>query len=749
MSTEFEATENKQDQKENDCCLQNDSHNAHMPRANSFALLSLLIVTSAFFAAPFDAIEGELLRGNPAVRPGVTLFAAGTLIGIALDPMLPRRITSVLRKPKAIPVLCAIIAVALIAPMSIDWLSMLLFNDASQSQGFFGTGPFVYSRNILWIISPTLEILAGYLTVNLLLNAGAIFSRIDNPLHPITDSPKARVLLCWTVMVWGLQVRQATAMAYEYAAVPISSLLALIICIGIFALPLIALRALCRSGKLYHLAPGTNFPSLLIGSFSIGVIIWGALVRVAHVSVLAHPGFTLFLTATSSFCTFLLMKQAERIPTGIQEDCDGDATQHETRDRLFQEAGLAPREAEIAQLFADGRTSGEIANQLSIKPATVRSALQRSYKKLGVGNKNEFMSLLDTEAKATQIKTDMSDAPNASAQNDAIPKTLLPGWAMALIVLIAFACVIPAALDMQTWGAHRPWLYSVAFIFVFCGITFMSLLPTSELPGIADDALCATCVAMYFGFSWEETLRLATPYGLADVTSPFLLVIVCMPMVPIVTRQNSNGSGKRIAAMLAVAILALLSYLIWRPGLFVISLSAFCGLIYQAWRRSALDPSYVGALIAIFGLCAIASDILVNKYGDYLIYNDAFTDPYGGRQAFTMLCAVCAIIAGIVAIFACALLTRSIHARSLASNVNKSGFEPNGRVWHYLMGCGLNETQTSVLLMIAKGASSQQISDALGYSRGSINSARRVGYTRLGVRDRLGLVTLLSQVDSL
>lgn len=749
MSAGFEATDSKRDQQEDERRPQNVNHGAHMTKVGLLALLFLLIVVSAFFAAPFDAIEGEVLRGNPAVRPGVTLFAAGTLIGIALTLMLPRRITNVLRKPKAIPVLCAIIAVALIAPMSIDWLSMLFFNDASQSYGFFGTGPFVYSRNLLWIISPALEMLAGYLTVNLLLNAGAIFSRIDNPLRPAIDSPKARVLLCWTVMAWGLLARQATAMAYEYAAAPISSLLALIICIGIFTLPLIALRKFCHSDQSCHLAPSTSFPSLLIVSFSLGVIIWGALVRVVHVSVLAHPGFTLLLSAALFYCVFLLVRQAERTPACVQEECDDVATLHETRDRLFQEAGLAPREAEIAQLFADGRTSGEIANQLSIKPATVRSALQRSYKKLGVGDKNEFISLLDTEAKATQTKTDTSDTPNVSAQNDATPMTLLPEWAMALIVLIAFACVIPAALDMQAWGAHRPWLYGMALAVSTGGMTYIALRLKDGQSTKTNNTPLTIVAALYLGFAWEETLRLATPYGLRDVTLPFLIVITCASAAASSNRSILNGYGNRAATALSVGILAMLACLMWRPSLFAISACAFCALLYQMSNRSMLNPTCIGACAVSFGLSAIASDVLVNKYGDYIFGNDGFTSPFGGRQSFAMLCFIYAILAGTIAVAACILLMRSMHAHSLTTNMDASGFDVGGRAWHYLMGCGLNETQASVLLMIAKGASSQQISDALGYSRGSINSARHVGYTRLRVRDRLGLVKLLSQVDSL
>jgi two-component system, NarL family, nitrate/nitrite response regulator NarL len=48
---------------------------------------------------------------------------------------------------------------------------------------------------------------------------------------------------------------------------------------------------------------------------------------------------------------------------------------------------LSKREREILQLIAEGRTTPDIANQLYLSPATVKTHLQRIYQKLGVSDR--------------------------------------------------------------------------------------------------------------------------------------------------------------------------------------------------------------------------------------------------------------------------------------------------------------------------------------------------------------------------
>lgn len=55
---------------------------------------------------------------------------------------------------------------------------------------------------------------------------------------------------------------------------------------------------------------------------------------------------------------------------------------------------LSPRELEIARMWADGRTTDEVAGALGLRPASVRNRLQRIYLKLDVHGKVELVRAL-------------------------------------------------------------------------------------------------------------------------------------------------------------------------------------------------------------------------------------------------------------------------------------------------------------------------------------------------------------------
>lgn len=62
--------------------------------------------------------------------------------------------------------------------------------------------------------------------------------------------------------------------------------------------------------------------------------------------------------------------------------------------RLFERAGLTPREAEVARLALKGLPSPEIAHVLGMSEKTVRQHLSRVYEKHGVSSRGELFHLL-------------------------------------------------------------------------------------------------------------------------------------------------------------------------------------------------------------------------------------------------------------------------------------------------------------------------------------------------------------------
>jgi two-component system, NarL family, response regulator DesR len=63
------------------------------------------------------------------------------------------------------------------------------------------------------------------------------------------------------------------------------------------------------------------------------------------------------------------------------------------RERLEPPA-LSPREREVLALAADGSTTSQIANRLTVSPGTVKRHLSSCFAKLGVENRSEALALL-------------------------------------------------------------------------------------------------------------------------------------------------------------------------------------------------------------------------------------------------------------------------------------------------------------------------------------------------------------------
>lgn len=93
---------------------------------------------------------------------------------------------------------------------------------------------------------------------------------------------------------------------------------------------------------------------------------------------------------------------------------------------------------------------------------------------------------------------------------------------------------------------------------------------------------------------------------------------------------------------------------------------------------------------------------------------------------------------------ACMLARRNLEFQD-AAIASFAGADPSffERCLFYLRSQGLSEVQANVLVRIAAGDSSTKIEGDLNYSRGSVNSARRVGYRALGVHTRAQLVLRL------
>ena len=80
-------------------------------------------------------------------------------------------------------------------------------------------------------------------------------------------------------------------------------------------------------------------------------------------------------------------------------------------------SSLSSREREIATLYASGRTSREIAEELCISPTTVRNHVGTIYRKLEIGNKAELVNLTG-RASNEKTERDTSTTSEAAARRE-------------------------------------------------------------------------------------------------------------------------------------------------------------------------------------------------------------------------------------------------------------------------------------------------------------------------------------------
>ncbi len=64
-----------------------------------------------------------------------------------------------------------------------------------------------------------------------------------------------------------------------------------------------------------------------------------------------------------------------------------EALADQVREGAPAQPGLSPREREVLQLTAAGNSAAQVADQLYLSPATVKTHLQRAYEKLGVSDR--------------------------------------------------------------------------------------------------------------------------------------------------------------------------------------------------------------------------------------------------------------------------------------------------------------------------------------------------------------------------
>lgn len=155
---------------------------------------------------------------------------------------------------------------------------------------------------------------------------------------------------------------------------------------------------------------------------------------------------------------------ATRLPGTAREDAEGG--KRACIDRHCSEAGLTERESTAVVLLLEGRTSAQSAEDMKVMPQTVRTYLQRAYKKFDVRSGKDLVRLLGRgdPLVSPAVKRDQSGTLSLSGWRGAV---VLVG-ACALILAASFA-LLPHTGGDHTWGSGRETLVGASIALLVYG----------------------------------------------------------------------------------------------------------------------------------------------------------------------------------------------------------------------------------------------------------------------------------------
>lgn len=114
----------------------------------------------------------------------------------------------------------------------------------------------------------------------------------------------------------------------------------------------------------------------------------------------------------------------------------------------FAEAKLTERELTAVNLFISGKTSAQSGMTMNVKSHTVRTYLQRAYKKLGVNSGKDLVNLAN--AKSMTYDSHSHDASSAQGNMQTV------SYPIRLLAMIAlFSLLLPHASVEIAWGVGR------------------------------------------------------------------------------------------------------------------------------------------------------------------------------------------------------------------------------------------------------------------------------------------------------
>ena len=249
----------------------------------------------------------------------------------------------------------------------------------------------------------------------------------------------------------------------------------------------------------------------------------------------------------------------------------------------------------------------------------------------------------------------------------------------------------------------------------------------------------AVFISFLLGFAFEDAWRTVSGFSFVEISGALCLVLAGVTAWVLL---RSVREDRRI--IIGVAIIVVGAFALLARGLPVAVL--FASIVAISYGAVSFLPIFAiscgAGCLSGFYITSVVSDGIWAR-------NAGLTALFSGDVAFGVVAHI-----EIGTVFAAGVLVALLAVKSVMSTIRwqssvASNKDAERRVRGFLVSKGLTDTQVAVLIALAEGMSDRQVADRLGYARGTVNTARTMGYAALGVHSRSALVSMLLQVTRL
>lgn len=337
----------------------------------------------------------------------------------------------------------------------------------------------------------------------------------------------------------------ATGFEVEIGCVPIACIPLAFVFVFLLCACLCGPRK-CLSGHSFLF----RLPVAVIGC-SFGILAWSCLGRIAKMSGFVSPqaafGAVAVVVVVALVCGVLTNRLASSDGYGNSEVSVNEVDARTSRLGSF---GLSPRELEASLLLLEGKNSEEAAACMGIKAATVRSLLQRAYKKAGVSNGAGFIAAFGEESVQGRSDSGSTRGPKAEpAKSVVIARSLIAPTAFCFMA----TCFLPSGLSYIGWGIGREFVYGLGFGFLVAGFAVASVASgfirikgesRSKHAWSIGLSLCVFAVASsYFAVSLHLRPLSAEWEKAAAFGASFLFAVLCAWVIFSVARYRGEQTA--------------------------------------------------------------------------------------------------------------------------------------------------------------------------------------------------------------